>query len=76
MNRHPGITHEFDQSAREKYERATQGDDGRGFSLLFALPFHTERPECYSDPCFLCMSKSGMFLCYAFRSDCTPAKDM
>ena len=39
------------------------------------LPFHTELPECYSYHCFLCMSKSGKFLRYAFRYDCSPAKE-
>ena len=38
---------------------------------VFVSPFHTELPECYSDHCFLCMSKSGMFLRGAFRFDCS-----
>ena len=30
-------------------------------SLLYALPFHAELPECYSYHCFLRMSKSGIW---------------
>ena len=39
--------------------------------LLYALPFLTEHTEWYSDHCFLCMSKSEMFLRGAFRFDCS-----